>query len=272
MFLEKLWSSATARRKTGAIWPFERIGAFRLEPAIGSCFVQARVDDRWLDLIRVPGGIDQTLTILAERLNVHCRAIQHCNEAEPEADPPGTLSSGAAPQAFLGDGAAARSDRSPRLRTTARIIALLRPFRRSVILLLALSLVVVAIELAPPMLLGVLVDRVLKVDMPKSSQGQLVLYLLAIIAALFLIRVAAAIVTVWKGVVSSRVGTAMTSDLRNDLVEKLNELPLAFHGSQPGGHAMSRVADDTENLHTLVYHMTSGFLLQAMQLAGIACG
>ena len=32
---------------------------------------------------------------------------------------------------------------------------------------------------------------------------------------------------------------------------------------------MSQVAYDTETLHTLVYHMTSGFLLQSLQLAGI---
>jgi ABC-type multidrug transport system fused ATPase/permease subunit len=32
---------------------------------------------------------------------------------------------------------------------------------------------------------------------------------------------------------------------------------------------MSQVAYDTETLHTLVYHMTSGFLMQSLQLAGI---
>ena len=75
--------------------------------------------------------------------------------------------------------------------------------------------------------------------------------------------------TVWKGWVSSRVGTTLTSDLRKELVAKLNELPLAFYDRNQAGVLMSQVAYDTETLHTLVYHMTSGFLMQSLQLAGI---
>ena len=75
--------------------------------------------------------------------------------------------------------------------------------------------------------------------------------------------------TVWKGWVSSRVGTTLTSDLRTELVVKLNQLPLAFYDRNQAGVLMSQVAYDTETLHTLVYHMTSGFLMQSLQLAGI---
>ena len=92
---------------------------------------------------------------------------------------------------------------------------------------------------------------------------------MAIVAALLLARLAATLVAVWKGWVSSRVGTTLTSNLRNDLVAKLNELPLAFYDRNQVGVLMSQVAYDTETLHTLVYHMTSGFLLQSLQLVGI---
>ncbi len=93
--------------------------------------------------------------------------------------------------------------------------------------------------------------------------------LLAIVAGLLLARLAATLVTVWKGWVSSRVGTTLTSDLRTELVVKLNQLPLAFYDRNQAGVLMSQVAYDTETLHTLVYHMTSGFLMQSLQLAGI---
>ena len=84
-----------------------------------------------------------------------------------------------------------------------------------------------------------------------------------------LARLAATLVTVWKGWVSSRVGATLTSDLRTELVSKLNRLPLAFYDRNQAGVLMSQVAYDTETLHTLVYHMTSGFLMQSLQLAGI---
>ena len=65
------------------------------------------------------------------------------------------------------------------------------------------------------------------------------------------------------------MGTTLTSDLRTELVSKLNQLPLAFYDRNQAGVLMSQVAYDTETLHTLVYHMTSGFLMQSLQLAGI---
>ena len=98
----------------------------------------------------------------------------------------------------------------------------------------------------------------------------MLLLLAAIVAGLLLVRLAAALVGIWKGRVSSRVGTSMTANLRNELVRKLNELPLSFYDKNQVGMLMSQVAYDTETLHTLVYHATSGVLLQSLQLAGIS--
>ncbi len=152
---------------------------------------------------------------------------------------------------------------------STRLWAMLRPFRGSVVLLLVLSLGAAAIDVTPPMLQQVLVNRVLQADRAQHPLGQLLQLLLAIVAGLLLARLAATLVAVWKGWVSSRVGTRLTSDLRNELVAKLNQLPVAFYDRNQVGVLMSQVAYDTETLHTLVYQITSGFLMQTLQLAGI---
>jgi ATP-binding cassette, subfamily B, bacterial len=247
-------------------WRFDQVEAFRLEPTIGSCFLQAQVDKRWVDVLRISGGVDQKLTDLAGQLNARCHAGKSCNMMGQA----GIITNNGDPTALSSDSNTPESDRARHLRTTARILSMLRPFRHSVVLLLALSLGVVAIELVPPMLLGLLVDRVFKVNLPNNSQEQLLLYLFAIVAGLLLVRLAAAVMTIWKGAVASRLGPSMTANLRDDLVKKLNELPLAFHDRNQVGMLMSQVAYDTETLHTFVYHMTSGFLLQTLQLAGIS--
>lgn len=162
-----------------------------------------------------------------------------------------------------------RSPRTRSMRNAARMVTCLRPFRGSVALLLSLSLGAVAIDIVPPMLQRSLVDDVLAVDPPKNLQEHLLFCLMAIVAGLLLVRAAATLVAIWKGVVSSRVGTSMTANLRNNLVEKLNALPMAFHDRSQVGMLMSQVAYDTEALHTLVFHLTSGFLLQSFQLLGI---
>jgi ATP-binding cassette subfamily B protein len=156
-----------------------------------------------------------------------------------------------------------------RWRTARRIAWLLRPFKGTVSLLLLLSLVAVAIDVVPPMLQGLLVDHVLRVDPNVSGSGQLLILLAGIVSGLLAIRIAATVVNVMKGKVSSRVGTTLTAYLRNALVERLSFLPLAYHNRNQVGSLMSRVAYDTETLHTLVYHITSGLLLQSLQLVGI---
>ena len=244
-------------------WRWEQIEAFRVEPTVGSHFLQVQVDGRWIDVLRRPGDVACELTDLVGRLNARCR--------EGFRATPGGEKNGTRRQHLDGRLCDSHSEKktSPPLRMTARLWALLRPFRGSMVLLLVLSLGAVAIDLAPPMLLGVLVDRVLQADRAQHPMGQLLQLLLAIVAALLLARLAATLVAVWKGWVSSQVGTTLTSNLRNDLVAKLNELPLAFYDRSQVGVLMSQVAYDTETLHTLVYHMTSGFLMQSLQLLGI---
>jgi ATP-binding cassette subfamily B protein len=157
----------------------------------------------------------------------------------------------------------------PRWRTARRIGWLLRPFRGTVSLLLLLSLIAVAIDVVPPMLQGLLVDHVLRVDPNVSGSGKLLILLAGIVSGLLAIRVASTVVNIMKGKVSSCVGTTLTAYLRNALVQRLSFLPLAYHNRNQVGALMSRVAYDTETLHTLVYHITSGLLLQSLQLVGI---
>ena len=244
-------------------WRFERIEAFRVEPTVGSCFLQAQTDGHWVDILRQPGSANQQLIDMIARLNTYCGSDRYGEELAAKALPQNVVS----PLRMSNNDAEA--GHSQHFQTATRILALLRPFRGNVILLLALSLGVVAIEVIPPMLQRLLVDRVLQIGLPKNSQQQLLLFLLAIVAGLLMVRIAATLVTVWKGIVASRVGTTMTSNLRNELVEKLNQLPLAFHDRNQVGMLMSQVAYDTETLHTLVYHMTSGFIMQTLQLVGI---
>ena len=243
-------------------WPWEQIEAFRVEPTVGSHFLQAQVDGQWIDVLRRPGDVTRELTDLVGRLNVRCHQ---------DIPTPGGAENGARWRNLDGWPFDNRRETKtpPRSRLTARLWALLRPFRGSVVLLLVLSLGAVAIDMTPPILQKVLVDRVLQVDRSQHPMGQLLQLLLAIVAGLLLARLAATLVAVWKGWVSSRVGTTLTSDLRNELVAKLNELPLAFYDRNQVGVLMSQVAYDTETLHTLVYHMTSGFLMQSLQLVGI---
>lgn len=242
------------RREPRREWLLDELQGARLDAAMGSCFIQVRARDQWLDVIRFPGGPDGAIAEVVGQVNARCGANQ---SGRPVNKAPGRESP---------DEPGAPSTRG--WRAARRIAAILKPFRPGVLLLLALSFVAVAVDVAPPMLQRLLVDRVLQADQTNPAQQPL-MFLLAIVAGLLIFRVAGTLVAIWKGIVSSRIGTMLTADLRDTLVKKLNELPLAFHNRQQVGALMSRVAYDTETMHTLIYHITGGFLLQSLQLVGI---
>ena len=139
-------------------WRWEQIEAFRLEPSVGSHFLQVQVAGQWIDVLRRPGDVSQDLTDLVGRLNARCGQDFSATPSEAKV---------AARWRHLNDLLRdSRPEKStpPPSQMTARLWALLRPFRGSVLLLLALSLGAVAIDVVPPMLLKVLVDRVLQAD------------------------------------------------------------------------------------------------------------
>jgi len=244
-------------------WELSAVDGWRLSPSVGSCFLQIQVKGQWVDVLRFPGDVTQSLADLVDSLNTRGLSGAWAGGGDLSANGDSRLRSHAFPSALQ------QHEPPPRWRTASRLLAFMRPFHGSVLLLLTLSLVAVTIEVAPPMLQRVLVDQVLQAKRPQGDSADLLLLLLAIVAGLLMIRLVSALVTIWKGRVSSRVGTTLTANLRNELVKKLNELPLAFHDRNQVGMLMSRVAYDTETLHTLVYHMTGGFLLQSLQLVGI---
>lgn len=235
-------------------WWFDQIKEFRLEALVGSCFLQAKVDGRWIDVMRFSGGVDDERGELVSRLSALCLASRSPWTPDLWEE---TMAAASKP---------APNGHSGKWR---RIAALVRPLRMSVLLLLALSLLAVGVDVVPPLLQRALVDRVLQVEMPAAASEQVVMLLVSIVLGLLLVRLGATIVAVGKGWIASRVGTKMTADLRSQLVEKLGSLPLAFHDRKQVGVLMSQVAYDTETMHTLIHHITSGLLLQSLQLVGI---
>jgi hypothetical protein len=119
-------------------WPLGRIVDFRLDHSIGSCFLQANCGDHWIDVLRLPGSADARLSRVVEELkSLVCRADRSTGRRAAAAE--------ATEEVAL----RAIADRQPRSKTVSQIMTLVRPFRGSVVLLLALSVGAAAIDVVP---------------------------------------------------------------------------------------------------------------------------
>ncbi len=80
------------------------------------------------------------------------------------------------------------------------------------------------------------------------------------------IQILRAIVSLINGRLGSRVGTAITFDMRGRLVDHLQQLSLSYYDKQSVGSLVGRVAYDTEAVQGFVAQFTSGFLMQLLMV------
>ncbi len=157
----------------------------------------------------------------------------------------------------------------PRGAILSRVWGLIRPQRRGALWLMGLTVLGVIAELIPPKLQQYMVDDVLRSGSDGIASRDFFGALLVVVVCLAASRVVLAIVGAFKGRLATRIGAALTSDLRSQLVQRLQQLSVAYYDRHQVGSLMSRVAYDSEVLYGLVHQITAGFLLQILQLVGV---
>jgi ATP-binding cassette subfamily B protein len=143
-----------------------------------------------------------------------------------------------------------------------RSIALMRPYFGSIVWLFAMMLAGVGLDLLPPQLTRILVDRVI---LPHENVG----WMAAILLGLVLSSSIRALLQVLIGRTSTAVGTLITRSLREQLQAKLMSLSVDYYDRHSVGSLMSRVLYDVDYFQGFVQQVAQGFLLNVMLVLGI---
>ncbi|MBI3970148.1 MAG: DUF1854 domain-containing protein [Chloroflexi bacterium] len=169
-----------------------------------------------------------------------------------------------------------------------RLLALMRPYWPFAVVVLLLLGLTIGLDLVPPRLTRLLVDTVFGDHPPapwfafladafgvavptgetaeRSDRIGVLILLVLLLASTQLSKV---LVTVANGALSTHIGTRITYDLRLHLYRRLQEQGVAYYDQQSVGILMTRVAQDTEELHGFISHVTSGFLVQIVLLVAV---
>ena len=146
---------------------------------------------------------------------------------------------------------------------------MLWPYRTTALVMCGLMLVAVVAELTPPKLQQYLVDHILRGGQLAPDTPGLFAGLLVVVVSLAVARIVLSAVNFAKGRMATRVGVALTFDLRARLVEKLHSLGLEYYDRHQVGSLTSRVAYDSEVIQSLLHQITGGFLLQIVQVTAV---
>ncbi|HVT29154.1 MAG TPA: DUF1854 domain-containing protein [Lacipirellulaceae bacterium] len=245
--------------------PVTEVREFRTQSTVGSGFLQAYVDDYWVDLARFPNTEADRFSRLARYLeDLRTDGDVH---VEPDATPKVTHCPKCGQRLPVVGEACPRC--IPRKAVLARLFQMLWPYRATALVMCGLMLVAVAAELTPPKLQQYLVDHILKGGQAVPDPKSLFTALLAVVSALAAARFALSAVNFAKGRMATRVGVALTYDFRARLVEKLHSLGLDYYDRHQVGSITSRVAYDSEVIQSLLQQITGGFLLQIVQVTAV---
>ena len=136
----------------------------------------------------------------------------------------------------------------------------LRPHRRMVVALVVGLLAATALPLAAPQLLRRFIDEAIAGAAMSTLVG---------IAGLYLgLTVAGQLVTVGATYAASKLAWTTANSLREDLVEHILGLDLAFHGKHTAGELIERVDGDVTSLADFLSRFLLGLLGSGLLLAG----
>ncbi len=155
-------------------------------------------------------------------------------------------------------------------RLARRLLAYLRPYRGSVVLALVLTILVGPLEIVGPYLFGYGVDQYIVpasggfIPLPTALRG-LQLVVLGFLAALVL----SFAVQYLQARIMQYVGQRTLYDLRKDIFEHLQRLPVSFYDRSPVGRLVTRATTDVDALNDLFAAGIAAMANDAVVLAWI---
>lgn len=236
------------------------VSEFRCEGVIGAGLLQARVNGVFIDLLRYSNS-------LGDRFSKICRKLERFRQGEPlVVDAEDDVDARRCKSCnlmldFAGETCPRCVNKGAVL---ARMWKLMLPYKKPAMAMLGLLVFGIGLDLVSPRLTQHLVDNVLPAG--AGTYASRLHGLLAIVLVLAGVQVVRMIVNIINGRLSTRVGTAITFDMRSRLVKHLQKLSVSYYDRQQVGSLVARVAYDTEALSGFVSQLTGGFVFQIIMI------
>ncbi len=138
----------------------------------------------------------------------------------------------------------ARPSRGTRARSLRGLLRLVRPYRRQAFAMVVALIIGTAATLAPPLLAKAAIDK----GIEQGDSGTLMVVVIAFLVSALLVWAMTYLQTYLVGWVGQRA----LADLRLQIFEHLQSLPIGFYESRPAGVLISRMTNDVEALDSLV--------------------
>ncbi|MBN1917298.1 MAG: ABC transporter ATP-binding protein [Verrucomicrobia bacterium] len=240
----------------------EKVRSFQ---TVGSAFLQFQLDGLYMSAVRYSNALRETFG----RVRIQLERLVRGEPLQREAlDAPSERLC-----ATCGLPLPGRKAACPRCQARRgifrRTLALMKPYRTFTVLLVSMMIVGVGLDLIPPLLTRMMVDKVLVRHEAQAVPGTNVGWLPWILLGLVVTSLGRHALNIFIGRTSSLIGTRITKELRQRLQSKLLEASVDYYDRHSPGSLMSRVLYDVDQFQGFVVQVAQGFLLNLMLVLGI---
>jgi ATP-binding cassette subfamily B protein len=241
----------------------ENIQEVRTRQGIGGGFMEALVDGVYVEVLAYSNARADVFHKVARKLDDWATGAEATVGPEDDVDPRKCPKCGMTLE-FKGDICRRCVDRGAVL---VRVTRLMKPYAAWAGLMLAILFIVIGLQMVPPRLQKILVDRVIAPEAANITPAPLdarLLWLIYLVAGFFGVQLLTAIGNMINGRLSSFVGTQITNDFRNAVFSRLTHLSVDYYDRHSVGQLISRMGNDTEAMKDFVRQATQGFLAQIL--------
>jgi ATP-binding cassette subfamily B protein/subfamily B ATP-binding cassette protein MsbA len=147
------------------------------------------------------------------------------------------------------------------MKSLLRVLAYLKPYKAQVALTLAFAILTTLLDLVPPWLMKVIVDRLVESDTGRLVYGATALLLIVFLARNFFNHK--------RIVVNNRVEQKVVFDMRSEVYRALQRLSLNYFENRSTGELMSRVNDDVNYVERIFIDGVEQVVTAVLTLLGI---
>ncbi len=236
--------------------PLSEIESVRIRQLVGASALEARLHDgRVVELIRYSSA----LASLFGQVKLRLEALLKSEEAPPIEPKQAVCEHCGRP--IPEDALSCPACRSQR-QVLVRLLGMVRPYWRYMILGSVLAMLSAAVELSPPYLTKILIDEVL---VPRANTHLFIWLLLALIG----VRLLGTLINIARGHLNAWLGSRISFELRSKLFQHLNWLSLSYFDRRQTGSIMSRVTRDTDALYDFLVNSAPTITLNLLMIIGI---
>ncbi len=155
--------------------------------------------------------------------------------------------------------------------TMRRMLQYLKPYRKTLIFCLLLVLLVTALELYKPVLIGNAIDSCITGDyVPGENADQRFHLLLQMSARYILVLIALFFGNRFQHIMMQETGQKIIYDLRNDLFAHTEGLSLRFFDTTPVGKIVTRITNDAESINDVFSEILVNLFKNSIKILSLA--